>query len=108
MKKKNFLDFTPCRNPLYTWDMDSAGIVTVHVVNKGFYNWLAQRLFHRPRVSHIQLDGYGSFIWKQLDGKRTVFEVSTLMQEKFGSEAEPILERVVQFLRILYRNQFVG
>ena len=50
-KKKNYLDFIPVCNPDYTWDADKKGIVTVHVVNKGFYNRIAQKLFHRPLVT---------------------------------------------------------
>ncbi len=107
-EKKNYMDFIPCRNPLYAWDMDEAGIVTVHVKNKGFYHLLAQRLFGRPRVSHILLDLYGSFVWQQLDGSKTIFEISGLVQEKFGQDAEPLLERLVEYFRILYRNRFIG
>ena len=107
-KKKNFMDLVPCCNPIYTWDADKKGIVTVHVVNKGFYNWLAQKLFKRPRVSHIALDEYGSFVWQQMDGKRTVFEISELVKGKFGKDAEPIVERLVQYFRILYQNKFIG
>lgn len=106
--KENFMDFIPCCNPLYTWDADKKGIVTVHVVNKGFYNWLAQKLFKRPRISHIKLDGYGSFVWKQMDGKRTVYEISQLVKQEFGKEAEPIIERLVQYCQILYQNKFIG
>ncbi len=51
--KKNFMDFIPVCNPVYTWDADKKGKVTVHVVNKGFYNWIAQKIFKRPPVSHI-------------------------------------------------------
>ena len=43
---------------------DETGIVTLTKEWTGFYNRIAQRFFHRPRVSHIDLDGYGSFIWK--------------------------------------------
>lgn len=107
-EKKNFMDFIPCRNPQNIWDMDEAGIVTVHVKNKGFYNFLAQKLFGRPRVSHIRLDMYGSFIWQQLDGRKTVFDISGLVQKEFGQEAEPLLERLAEYFRILYRNRFIG
>lgn len=107
-KKKNFMDFVPCCNPLYTWDADKKGIVTVHVVNKGFYNWLAQKLFKRPRISHIMLDEYGSFVWQQMDGKRTIYEISGLVKGKFGKDAEPVLDRLVQYFRILYQNKFIG
>ena len=107
-KKKNFLDFIPVCNPIYTWDVDKKGIVTVNVVNKGFYNWLAQKLFKKPRISHIALDEYGSFVWQQMDGKRNVFDISKLVEEKFGDEAEPIVERLVRYFQILYQNKFIG
>lgn len=102
------MDFVPCSNPLYTWDADKKGIVTVHVVNKGFYNRLAQKVFKKPRVSHIKLDEYGSFVWKQMDGKRTIYEISILVKEKFGAEAEPVLDRLVKYFQILYQNKFIG
>lgn len=107
-EKRNFMDFVPCCNPLYSWDVDQKGIVTVHVVNKGFYNLLAQRLFKRPRISHIRLDEYGSFAWKQIDGRRTVYDISGLVRQSFGKEAEPVLERLVKYFQILYDNGFIG
>ena len=106
--KKNYLDFIPCCNPLYTWDADEKGIVTVHVVNKGFYNWLAQKLFKKPRISHIKLEEFGSFVWQQMDGNRTIFDISELVREHFGEQAEPVVERLVQYFRILYQHKFVG
>lgn len=107
-KKENFMDYIPSSNPLYTWDTDERGIVTVHVVNKGFYNWLAQKLFRKPRISHIRLDKYGSFVWQQMDGKKTIYEISEQVKKKFGKEAEPIIDRLVDFFRILWRNKFIG
>ena len=53
------MDFVPVCNPEYTWDADKKGIVTVHVVNKGFYNWIAQKIFKKPRISHMAVL-YGS------------------------------------------------
>lgn len=107
-KKENFMDFVPVCNPNYTWDADKTGIVTVHVLNKGFYNRLAQKLFKRPPVSHIALDKYGSFVWRQMDGKRNVYEISKLVAEQFGKDAEPTVERLVRYIQILYQNKFIG
>lgn len=107
-EKKNFMDYVPVCNPGYSWDADKKGIVTVHVVNKGFYNWLAQKFFKKPRISHIALDEYGSFVWRQMDGKRSVYEISKLVEAHFGKKAEPVVERLVQFFRILYQNKFIG
>lgn len=102
------MDFIPVCNPEYTWDADRKGQVTVHVVNKGFYNRVAQKIFQRPPVSHIALDKYGSFVWRQMDGKRNVYEISKLVSERFGKEAEPLTERLVKYIQILYQNKFIG
>lgn len=107
-KKKNFMDFVPVPNPLYTWDKDEKGNVVVHVENRGFYNWLAQKFFKKPRVSHISLDHYGSFVWQQMDGVRDVFAISKLVEDAFGEEAAPVAPRLVRYIQVLYENKFIG
>ena len=107
-EKKNYMDYVPCCNPCYTWDADQEGIVTVHVLNQGFYNRLAQKLLGKPPVSHIRLDGYGSFVWKQMNGMRTVYEIAGLVKERFGQEAEPVIDRLVKYFQILYQNKLIG
>lgn len=107
-KKENFMDYIPVCNPKFTWDVDEKEIVTVHVINSGIYNWIGQKVFKKPRVSHIRLDEYGSFVWLQMDGKRTIFDISKLVEAQFGKEAEPLINRLVKFFRILYDNKFIG
>lgn len=107
-QKKNYLDYIPVCAPEYTWDADKKGIVEIHVENKGFYNKLAQKLFKKPKVSHIKLDEFGSFVWRQMDGERTIFDISKLVREEFGEKAEPVLERLVKFFQTLYTNHFIG
>ena len=77
------------------------------MVNRGFYNKLAQTFFHTPRISHIQLDTYGSFLWKQIDGHRTVGQLAEEMKARFGAEAEPLYDRLVQYMQILRNNRFI-
>lgn len=107
-QKKNFMDFIPVCNPAYSWDADKKGIVTVHVVNQGLYNRIAQKIFQRPKVSHIALDKYGSFVWRQMDGIRNVYDIAQLVSEQFGKDAEPVVERLVKYIQILYQNKFIG
>ena len=104
--KKNFLDCIPYINDGNTWD-EKDGMVTVNMVNKGFYHKLAQLVFKTPRVSHIELDEFGSFVWMRIDGKRTVYDISELVKEKFGEKAEPLYERLIKFFVILKNNKFV-
>ena len=106
-KSENYLDFIPVINPQNTWSAGEDGLITIHMVNRGFYNVLAQKLFHTPRVSHIALDTYGSFLWKEMDGKKNVGQLALLLKEQFGEEAEPLYNRLVRYMQILRNNRFV-
>ncbi len=106
-KQDNFLDYIPVISEKYTWDADEDGKVTVHVLHRGFYAKIAQKFFHRPRVSHISLDEIGSFIFAQIDGKKTVHELGVLLKEKFGKKIEPLYDRLAQYLAVLHRNEFI-
>lgn len=106
--KDNYLDYVPLHDEKNnTWDADENGMVTIHTEHKGIYNKIAQVFFHRPRISHIELDTYGSFIWLCIDGKRTVGDIAAMMSEKFGADAEPLYNRLVQYMKILNNNEFI-
>lgn len=83
-KDENYLDYIPAVSTKNSWDADAEGNVTIHMVHRGFYAWIAQKVFHRPRVSHIDLDEMGSFIFPLIDGERTVGQIAQLVRERFG------------------------
>lgn len=106
-KKENYLDFIPVVNGQNTWDRGEDGVVTIHMVNRGFYNTLAQKLFHTPRVSHIKLDEYGSFLWMRIDGVKTVGQLALELKEAYGEKVEPLYDRLVKYMQILRNNRFI-
>ena len=66
-KKKesvNYLDQIP-RISVPKWEVLEDGLVEVTVENKGFFNVIAQKCFHRPRTSYIKLDEYGSCVFQE-------------------------------------------
>ena len=103
----NYLDFIPIINPQNDWSVGEDGIVTVHMVHRGFYAAIAQKCFHTPRISHIRLDEYGSFLWQEMDGIRTVGALAQRMKEQFGDGAEPLYDRLVKYMQILHNNRFI-
>lgn len=105
-KKENYLDYVPVISDKHTWSVED-GKVTIHMEHRGFYAWLAQKFFNRPRVSHIDLDKHGSFIFQQIDGQRTVGELAELMHAQFGQDAEPLYDRLVKYMQILHNNGFI-
>ena len=103
---ENYLDFVPVPNPRNTWSEED-GIVTIHMVHRGFYDRLAQKLFHTPPVSHIKLDEYGSFLWMRIDGVKTVGQLALELKEAYGEKAEPLYDRLVKYMQILRNNRFI-
>ena len=106
-KKENFLDYIPVISPQNHWEVKENGRVTIHMTHRGFFPWIAQRFFDRPKVSRIDLDGMGSFIFQRIDGQRTVGELAELVHEAFGEDAEPLYSRLVEYMQILRNNRFI-
>ena len=106
-KDNNLLDYIPCRNPQISWSYDNDYIVTVDLINKGLFNRIAQKFFGRPRISHIKLEEFGSFIWMQIDGVKSVYDIAQLLKEKFGEKAEPLYDRIAIYMRLLKNNNLI-
>ena len=104
--KKNYLDCVPVFSRENSWSEEN-GIVTVNMKYKGVYHWIAQRLFGRPRISHIALDEMGSFIYPLIDGQRTVEDLAQLVHQEFGEKADPLYDRLVKYMQILHNNGFI-
>ena len=81
--------------------------MTVDMMHKGIFDKLAQKLWVTPRVSHVKLDRFGSFVWKQMDGNRNIIAIGALVREEFGDQAEPLYERLAKFVKMLRDNRFV-
>ena len=49
----------------------------------------------------------GNFIWPLIDGKRNLIEISELVHEEFGDKAEPLYNRLVQYIKTLEAYGFI-
>lgn len=97
-----------CRNGSITWSEDTEGIVTLEIENKGVFNTIAQKLFKKPRISYVHLEEIGSFIWKRIDGKKSVSNLADELKEEFGDKAEPLYERISKYIQILNSYNFIN
>ena len=104
---ENYLERRPIRPARIKWSTDEEGIVTLDIENTGFFNRVAQKLFKKPKVSHIHLDKLGSFVWPLIDGEKDIIALGVLVTEQFGEEAEPLYERLAKYFQILESYSFV-
>ena len=113
MKKKknvisqNYLEKIPVRPEHIQGSADEEGIVTLDIKNSGLFNRVAQKLFKKPKVSHIHLDEMGSFVWPLLDGEKNIIELGKLVEAEFGEKANPLYERLAKYFQILDSYQFI-
>ena len=104
----NYFESVPVRREDHPWRLKEDGMVEVDMENKGFYHWMAQKFFHKPRVSHIALEKDGSVVWQNLDGKNTVMDIIHIMEQAFPNEKDRMLDRVVTYMATLQRNRFIS
>ena len=111
MRKKkqsvNYLDLIPQRAENLRWHTDEeTGIITLEVENSGFFNTIAQKVFHKPRFTQVHLDETGSYLWPLIDGEKTVAQLADCMKEHFG-EAEPLYPRIIKYFQIVESYHFI-
>lgn len=104
--KENYLDFVPAIVEGTRHSEKEDGTVAVFIEWKGFFPRLAQKLFKKPRFTETKLDNYGSAVWKLIDGKRNVGEISEALKSEFPDMEYP-LERTIKFLEILKEHHLI-
>ena len=103
---KNYLDYIPVKNPDIEYETNEKGTITVFIRWEGFFNKIAQKFFHRPKVSSIDLDDYGSFVWGIIDDKKDIYTLSKELAQKFPNMEKP-LSRLIKFLEILKDHHLI-
>lgn len=107
-KGKNYLEFVPIIKEDLDWDTDESGIVTIYVENKGFMKRITQVLLKKPKISQFHLEKYGSFIWKEIDGTRSILEIADIAGSHFGEELQPLYERISSYFNMLEGADFIS
>ena len=114
-KNDNYLDHVFRRSPEVDWDeVTEEGkddthlpLVVLHIRHRGLSHFIAEKFFDKPPVTHVHMEPIGSFIWRQIDGRRSVYEIGQLLHETFGEEAEPLYERLSVYMKQLENNGLI-
>lgn len=104
-QQKNIAHCVPVRLVEHEEGDDGSVRLLVPRFRARWLQWLQRRL--KNKYIKVSLDEIGSFAWKQMDGQRTMGEISRLMEEKLGEKVKPAGQRLGMFLGMLRRNKFV-
>ncbi|ADK14463.1 MULTISPECIES: PqqD family protein [Clostridium] len=81
------------------YEVDEDSIVTIlekqdHKIQKFF----RKIKFRIPEYKKITLDEYSSYVFLQIDGKKTVKAIGENLEAKYGDKVNPLYERLLLFL----------
>lgn len=106
-KDQNYLELIPIKNPAYEWSMDENQHITIHRPNQKWMEKITQKILHTPKVTHIELEEFGDFIWPLLDGKNTVFDIAVQVDQHFGENAAPLYDRLIKYLENMKYHKLI-
>lgn len=107
-QKLNLLDCTPIREPDLKWTENENGTITLHRVHTSFIDRLIHTVTRKPlRQTHITLEEFGTFLWKNMDGRKTLRELANMVKEEFGEKAEPLYPRLEKYMVSLKQNRLI-
>ena len=98
----NLLELIPII--LYDWEFQEKEPERISVLKPRFDTNLGKRLGKKITDKgdiKINLDDYGSAVWRIIDGKLTVGEIGEQLKIQFGETVDPLYPRLAHFLRIL-------
>lgn len=107
LKDDNFLALIPKRVEKFRWTVEENGNVQILIDRNGPLDKVVRLFFKTPEVMRIDLDKYGSCIWKAIDGSRDIEAVGEILRNEFGNEIEPFMQRFGTYINILRNNNFI-
>lgn len=106
MTDVNLLDLIP--DQVMKFEESGNGLITIlkpKFNNKIIARHIGSRL-KNPDYK-VNLDQFGSFVWKQCNGKNTVEQIGNLLKENFKEDIEPVYDRLAVFIQSLARYKFI-
>ena len=87
--------------PLADWHEEEDLIVIAAPRFKGRLGKGLVEVLGRDQTYNLLLDEFGSFVWRLIDGERTLGEITDATIEHIDAEEETALHRLLMFLRSL-------
>jgi len=109
MKKReeDFLNYVFVKSPEKRWETDSAGLVTLIQENTGLLNRIRQKVLKKTNVLQLHMEVIGSYIWFQIDGEKTVYQIGQYLSDQFHDAVEPLYERLSEYMKRMESAGFI-
>jgi len=85
--------------PLADWREEEDLVIIAAPRFKGRLGKGLIEVLGKDQTYNLRLDGFGSFVWRLIDGERTLGEITDATIEQMDAEEETALHRLLMFLR---------
>jgi len=104
--KENILNFKPEKSGSVNC-IEKKGKYFLEIKRDTSVDRLCQKLFGVPEKTLLEIDDIGNKVWHLCDGNRTLKDVASLLEAEFGSRIEPVIPRLLTFMKMLYNNRLI-
>lgn len=87
------------------WENNEGIITIIREQNHWIQRFLRKLSFHIPEKTYLELDEYGSFVFQQIDGKQSVYDIGKKLGEKYEETNEFLYNRLLLYLNHLEINE---
>ncbi|MCD6309511.1 MAG: PqqD family protein [Candidatus Eremiobacteraeota bacterium] len=102
----NFLLICPKRNTDISWN-EKENKISLKKTNARLLDKFLGRFMKIPEMTTIDLDRFGSAVWKMCDGNNTIKDIGDHLERKFGDNIKPTYPRLVEFIILLHSENLV-
>ncbi|MEG0855383.1 MAG: PqqD family peptide modification chaperone [Terrisporobacter sp.] len=86
------------------YEVNNNLVTVLEKQNHTIQNFFRRLKFKIPNYKKIELDKYSSFVFLQIDGKKTVEEIGFNLEKAYGDDSHPLYERLLVFLNHIEGN----
>jgi len=108
LNKQRALAALPVRNQAVEWRAEQERTVLVLRRREDWVGRLLSLLFVVPRERKVELDGVGSYVWQQCDGRHTVSDLIQALARKYKLDRKEAEVSLTNFLRLLGKRKLIA
>ena len=86
------------------YEVDDKTVTVLEKQDHPIQKFLRKLKIRIPLYKKTKLDKYGSFIFLQIDGVKTVEEIGKNLEAEFGEDTHPLYERLLMYLNHIHVN----
>jgi hypothetical protein len=102
-KAENLMDMIPVRS--VQWE-ENRETHLISLLKPKFNLYFFQKRLRQPYY-RVNLDQIGTSVWKNIDGKKSVYTIANNLRDQSGEPPIQLYDRVSAFIKSLERNRLI-